>query len=130
MARSLNSVFLIGNVGGDPDVKTTDSGVTVANLSLATSEEWKDKAGEKQERTTWHNLVAWRGLADICSQYVKKGDKLFVRGHLQTQTWEKEGQKHYKTVVVLDELIMLGGKHGEASAPDGPAAADDSDLPF
>ena len=108
MSRGLNKVQLIGHLGGDPDIKYTQSGTPVANVSLATTEQWT-KDGEKQTRTTWHKIVAWRKLAEIVGEYCKKGQLIYVEGKLQTDEWEKDGQKHYTTKVVIDQMIMLGG---------------------
>jgi len=123
MARSLNKVMLIGNTGGDPELKYTQAGVAVVSFSMATSEQWKDKDGNPQEKTEWHSVTAWRKLAEIVGQYVKKGDRIFIEGKLQTRSWDDAatGAKRYKTEVVADQLIMLGNK---ASAADAPAAGD------
>ena len=146
---SVNKVILIGNIGSDPEVKTTPSGVQVANFSLATTESWTDKAGERQERAEWHRLVLWRKLAEIAGQYLKKGAKIYIEGKLQTRSWEDQsGQKRYTTEVVVDQMEMLDGKgqtknldetpYTRSSDYDGvePAAdpagsgSDDDDLPF
>jgi len=128
MAGHLNQVQLIGNVGGDPEIKTLQNGSVVANFSIATSESWKDKStGEKKERTEWHRIVVWNeGLCSVIEQYVRKGSKVFVQGELQTRDWEKDGQKHYSTEVVLTgfkaNLILLGDGGGrKASDPNGNA---------
>ncbi|MBI2502771.1 MAG: single-stranded DNA-binding protein [Candidatus Latescibacteria bacterium] len=143
----VNKVILIGNIGADPEVKYTASGVPVANFSLATSESWTDKSsGQRQERTEWHRLVLWRKLAEIAGQYLKKGSKIYVEGRLQTRSWDDQsGQKRYMTEVVVDDMQMLDGRGdsgygGEMSQPGGSqAAADagppgaplaDDDLPF
>ncbi|MFZ5692477.1 MAG: single-stranded DNA-binding protein [Pseudomonadota bacterium] len=128
MAGHLNQVQLIGNVGGDPELKTLQNGSVVANFSIATSESWKDKAtGEKKERTEWHRIVVWNeGLCGVIEQYVRKGSKVFVQGEMQTRDWEKDGVKHYSTEVVLTgfkaNLILLGDGGGrKASDPKGNA---------
>jgi single-strand DNA-binding protein len=155
----LNKVTLIGNLGADPEVRTTSNGNKVANFSLATGRQWTSPSGEKQEKTEWHKCIAWnsrgdRGpqLADIIEKYVKKGDKLFVEGAIEYRQYEdKEKQTRYVTEINVRELILLGGGRGEgASAPapraraaaggksssgdgfeDFPAAMDgDDDLPF
>ena len=96
MSRGVNKVILIGNLGSDPEVKFTPSGVPVTNFNLATSETWTDKSGERQERTEWHRLVLWRRLAEIAGQYLKKGGKIYVEGKLQTRSWDDQsGQKRY-----------------------------------
>jgi single-strand DNA-binding protein len=138
----VNKVILIGNLGSDPEVKYTPSGVPVANFSLATTESWTDRNGERQERTEWHRLVLWRKLAEIAGQYLKKGSKLYVEGKLQTRSWEDQsGQKRYTTEVVVNDMQMLDGR-GEpahAESPSRETAADfgapaeagsDDDLPF
>jgi single-strand DNA-binding protein len=118
MAGSVNKVILIGNLGKDPEVRTMQNGNKVANLSLATSENWKDKAtGERKEKTEWHRVVIFGNLADIAEKYLKKGSKVYVSGALQTRKWQnKEGQDQYSTEVVLQgyggELTMLDGKGG------------------
>ena len=128
MAGHLNQVQLIGNVGGDPEIKNLDNGGIVANFSIATSESWKDKAtGEKKERTEWHRIVVWNeGLCSVIENYVRKGSKVFVQGELQTREWEKDGVKRYSTEVVLTgfkaNLILLGDGGGrKASDPKGNA---------
>ena len=149
MARGVNKVILIGNLGADPEVRYTPDGAPVANFNLATSESWNDRSsGEKQERTEWHRLVVWRKLAEIAGQYLKKGSKIYIEGKLQTRSWEDQsGQKRYTTEVVVNELQMLdsrgeggGGGGGGISRDPGPAAqpesgpppgvAEDDDLPF
>jgi len=118
MAGSVNKVILIGNLGKDPEVRTMQNGNKVANLSLATSENWRDKAtGERKEKTEWHRVVIFGNLADIAEKYLKKGSKVYVSGSLQTRKWQnKEGQDQYSTEVVLQgyggELTMLDGKGG------------------
>ena len=127
MAGSVNKVILVGNLGADPDVRTMQSGDKVVNLSLATSESWKDKAsGERKENTQWHRVVVFnQGLVNVCENYLKKGSKLYIEGQLETRSWEQDGQKKYTTEVVLrpfrGELTMLdsrnsGGDFGGDSA--------------
>ncbi|HXO37031.1 MAG TPA: single-stranded DNA-binding protein [Candidatus Acidoferrum sp.] len=112
MAKSVNKVILVGNLGKDPEVKFTPSGVPVAKFSLATNERFKDKAGEWQDRTEWHNIVAWQRLAEIVGEYVKKGSKIYIEGRLQTSSWEdkQSGEKKYRTEVVASDLVLLGGR--------------------
>src|SRR5215469_9907183 len=122
MAKSVNKVILVGNVGKDPDIKYTPSGVPVAKVSLATNEKYKDKSGEWQERTEWHNLVFWQRLAEIVGEYVKKGSKVYVEGRLQTSSWEdkQSGEKKYRTEIVVADLVLLGANgngNGEHSRP-------------
>jgi single-strand DNA-binding protein len=138
MARGLNKVTLIGNLGKDPELKYTNSGVAVATFSLATSDSWKDQEGNMQERTEWHNIVAWRKLAEICGQYLKKGSQVYIEGKIQTRNYlDKEGVKKYITEIVADQLLMLGSGGGrpQAEQADGipmpePAPSKDEDLPF
>jgi len=115
MSRSLNKVQLIGNLGKDPELKYTPSGVAVATFSIATSESWKDQDGNQQEKTEWHNIVAWRKLAEICGEYLKKGKKVYLEGKLQTRNYEKDGIKRYVTEIVADQLIMLDSGGGKGS---------------
>ena len=117
MAKSVNKVILVGNLGKDPEVKYTPSGVPVAKFSLATNERYKDKGGEWQERTEWHNIVAWQRLAEIVGEYVKKGSKIYIEGRLQTSSWEdkQSGEKKYKTEIIAQDLVLLGGR-GEGDA--------------
>ena len=111
MARSVNKATLVGNVGKDPEVKFLPSGSAVANFTLATSERFKDKSGELQERTEWHSLVAYQRLAEIVRDYVKKGSKLYIEGRIQTRSWDdKDGQKKYKTEIVVNELVLLSAR--------------------
>ena len=112
MAKSVNKVILIGNLGKDPEVKYTPSGTPVAKFSLATNERYKDKAGEWQERTEWHNIVAWQRLAEIVGEYVKKGSKIYIEGRLQTSSWEdkQSGEKKYRTEIVANDLVLLSGR--------------------
>lgn len=120
MARGVNKVILIGNLGGDPEVRYTPSGAAVVNVNLATNESWTDRSGERQERTEWHRLVLWSKLAEIAGQYLRKGSKVFVEGRLQTRSWDDQsGQKRYTTEVVVNDLQMLDGR-GEADAAGGP----------
>jgi single-strand DNA-binding protein len=122
MAASLNKVMLIGNVGKDPEIRRTQDGRPIASLSLATSESWRDKqTGEKRERTEWHRIVVMNdGLAKLVEQYVKKGAKLYIEGHLQTRKWEHDGVERYTTEVVLQgfnaTLTMLDGKDTTSEA--------------
>lgn len=117
MSRSLNKVTLIGNLGNDPEVRSTTGGNRVATFSLATSRSWNDASGTKQEKTEWHRCVVWNTknsqLADIVEKYVKKGDKLYVEGRIEYRQWQdKENQTRYSTEINVRELIMLGGGRG------------------
>jgi len=110
--KSLNRVTLIGNLGKDPEVKFTPSGTPVAKIALATNERFKDKNGEWQDRTEWHNVVLWQRLAEIAGEYLKKGGKVYIEGRLQTRSWDDKqtNQKKYMTEVVASDLILLGGR--------------------
>lgn len=159
MARSLNRVTLIGNLGADPEIRTTPNGSKVAQFSLATSRQWNSASGEKQEKTEWHKCVAWNaargsGLADIIERYAKKGDKLYVEGRIEYRQYEdKDKQTRYVTEINVREILLLGGRGGGsdfdsgsrpakagAAAKPGAAAAGfeefpeamdgDDDLPF
>lgn len=111
MARGVNKVILVGNLGNDPEVKYTNNGTAVANASLAVNESWKDKSGEKQERTEWVRLIFWSKLAEIAGEYLKKGSQIYVEGKLQTRKWQdRDGQDRYTTEVAVSDLQMLGGK--------------------
>ena len=147
----VNKVILVGNLGSDPEVRSTPGGQRVANFRLATSRQWTGQDGQKQEKTEWHSIVAWGKLADICERYLQKGKQIYVEGRLETRTWQdKEGQTKYKTEIICEQMQMLGragDKGGDVpyegpargSAPDergsdenlqpAPGGADD-DLPF
>lgn len=139
----VNKVILIGNLGKDPEVKYLENNVAVAKFPLATSETWKDRTtGEKKEHTEWHNIVLWRGLAEVVEKYLKKGQKVYIEGKLKTRSWEdKDGNKRYTTEIVADNMTMLSPKDGGesivsdspvAKEPDLAPATDDKtdDLPF
>ncbi|MGH7721117.1 MAG: single-stranded DNA-binding protein, partial [Gemmatimonadaceae bacterium] len=124
MSRSLNKVSLIGNLGADPEVRSTSGGNRVATFSLATSRTWTGATGEKQEKTEWHRCVVWNSktstLADIVERYLKKGDKVFVEGRIEYRQWQdKDNQTRYSTEINVRELIMLSGRSGVAEAQDG-----------
>lgn len=119
MARGLNKVMLIGNLGGDPDIRYTTQGDAVANFSLATAEQWQ-KDGEKHSRTTWHKIVAWRKLAEIIGEWCKKGQQIYVEGKLTVEEWEKDGIKRQTTKIVIDQMIMLGGGDRDAQPRQEP----------
>jgi single-strand DNA-binding protein len=109
----VNKVILVGRLGKDPDVRNLDNGAVVANFTIATSESYKDKTtGEKKEVTEWHNIVLWRGLAEIAQKYLHKGDLVYIEGKLRTRSWEKEGVTRYTTEVVADNMTMLGARGG------------------
>jgi single-strand DNA-binding protein len=152
--KSVNKVILLGNLGKDPEVKYTPSGTPVAKITLATNERFKDKSGEWQDRTEWHNVVLWQRLAEIAGEYLKKGGKVYIEGRLQTRSWDDKtsGQKKYMTEVVASDLVLLGGRGegggaGESSGsyskgasgnnfdqrapePEHAAPISDEDIPF
>lgn len=145
MARSLNKATLIGNVGGDPDVRTTASGNRVAKLSMATSQSFQDRAGQQQERTQWHRLTFFGKLVDIVEQWVKKGDRLYVEGRIDySQSQDEHGNVRYWTDIIVQQMIMLGSRGGPDGEPGSqgsggayqpttqpaPVAEPDDDLPF
>lgn len=132
MARGVNRVTLIGNLGNDPDIRYTASGAAVANISLATAESWKDKnTGEQQERTEWHRIVFFGRLAEIVGEYLRKGAQVYVEGRLQTRKWEdKEGKDRYTTEIVANEMQMLGSRSGGSTNYDSaPRSATPDNTP-
>ena len=113
---SVNKVILVGNLGRDPEMRYMPNGEAVCNFSIATTDSWKDKSGQKQERTEWHNIVMYRKLAEIAGEYLKKGRPVYVEGRLQTRKWQtKEGQDRYTTEIIADQMQMLGGRDGGGS---------------
>ncbi len=128
MAKSVNKVILIGNVGKDPELRSTPSGTAVAKFSLATNERFKDKSGEWQERTEWHNVVVWQRLAEIASEYLKKGSKVYIEGRLQTHSWDDKttNQKKYMTEVVANDLVLLSGRGGDGGNNDAGSRSQSS----
>lgn len=139
MSRSLNKVMLIGNLGADPEVRTTNNGGRVATLSIATSRQWTGQNGEKQEKTDWHRVICWNnakgsGLADVAERFLKKGDRVYVEGRIEYRTWEdREKQTRYTTEIIAREMIMLspkgGGGGGGAGGVGGAGAVDAADEP-
>jgi single-strand DNA-binding protein len=128
VSRSLNKVTLIGNLGADPEVRTTSGGGRVATFSLATSRSWNSQSGEKQEKTEWHRCVVWNSkvstLADVVERYLKKGDKVYVEGRIEYRQWQdKEGQTRYTTEINVRELLMLSGRQGGGEGYEGDAPA-------
>ncbi|HEY6923871.1 MAG TPA: single-stranded DNA-binding protein, partial [Steroidobacteraceae bacterium] len=121
MARGVNKVILIGNLGADPETRAMPSGSTVANLRIATSESWRDKtSGEQQERTEWHRVALFGRLAEIASEYLRKGSQVYIEGSLRTRKWQdKQGQERYSTEIVGNELQMLGGRGGAGGGAEG-----------
>ena len=148
MARSLNKAMIIGNLGADPEVRSTQGGTRVATLSVATSRSWNDRSGVQQERTEWHRVVAWDRLAEICERFLKKGDRVYVEGRIEYRQWEgQDGQTRYTTEIRARDMVMLGGRgdgriEAGAGASAGQAAeteysdfsnealAGEDDLPF
>ena len=131
----VNKAILVGRLGKDPEVRYLESGVAVANFPIATSEAYKDRTtGERKEQTEWHNIVLWRGLAEVAEKYLKKGDMIYVEGKLKTRSWEKDGVTRYTTEIVGDSMTMLSGKSGgtegsqqqaaQSTTPSQPAAAE------
>ena len=149
MARSLNKALLIGNLGSDPEIRTTTDGTKVAGLSVATNRNWTDRDGQAQERTEWHRVVAWANLAEIAEQYLSRGDRVYIEGEIQYRSYEdRDGATRYVTEIRARELVMLGGRDNGASeattsvhdgvrepvpagaAGDEPTVLADDDLPF
>ncbi|HSH71826.1 MAG TPA: single-stranded DNA-binding protein [Methylophilaceae bacterium] len=109
---SVNKVILVGNLGRDPEMRYMPNGEAVCNFSIATTDNWKDKNGQKQERTEWHNIVIYRKLAEIAGEYLKKGRPVYIEGRLQTRKWEKDGVTRYTTEIIADQMQMLGSREG------------------
>lgn len=145
MSRSLNKATIIGNLGTDPEVRSTNTGTRVATLSVATSRRWTSRSGEQQEKTEWHRVVCWDKMAEICERYLKKGDRVYIEGRIEYRQWEgQDGQTRYTTEIRAMEMIMLGSAGGRDSYPEGQPAgsgadysdfsndalAGDDDLPF
>ena len=152
MSGSVNKVILVGRLGKDPEVKSTPSGTTVTKFSIATDEKFTDRAGEKQERTEWHNIVAWAKLGEICGQYLRKGKLVYIEGSLRTESWEDKEtkQKKYRTEIVAQQMQMLdragdsegggGGGYSQSAGRKAPSASssasgnspdfEDDDVPF
>ena len=128
---SVNKVILMGNLGRDPEVRFMPNGDAVCNFSIATTDSWKDKAGERQEKTEWHNIVMYRRLAEIAGEYLKKGRPVYLEGRLQTRKWQtKEGQDRYTTEVIADSMQMLGGRDGAPAQESRPSAQLDNKNEF
>ncbi len=135
--RGVNKVILVGNLGNDPETRYMPSGSAVTNLSVATNELWKDKqTGEQKDRTEWHKVAMFGRLAEIAAEYLRKGSQVYIEGKLRTSKYEKEGQTHYSTEIIADQMQMLGGKQGQAGSapsekPSQPGPEDfDDDIPF
>jgi len=145
---SVNKAILIGNLGSDVEFRSTSGGQNVANFSIATNRVYNDRNGQRQEQTEWHKIVAWGRLAEICEQYLKKGDAVYIEGRLQTRSWEDQsGQQRWTTEIVAQEMTMLGGgggsggggsrgdrggseAHGEPDSSPPTVAEEDDDVPF
>ena len=117
----VNRVILIGNLGKDPEIRSLEGGVKVANFSLATTESYKGKNGEKVDQTEWHNIVLWRGLAEVAENYLKKGNSIYVEGKIRTRDWtDKDGNKRYTTEIIADNMVMLGGRRDQSDNGNNP----------
>ena len=131
MSRGLNKVMIIGNLGRDPEMRYTPSGRPVTTFSVATSRTWNTADGEKRVETEWFNVVAWSSLAEICKQYLSKGQQVYIEGRLQTRQWDDaEGKKHTAVEIVASEMIMLGDRRESAEASPDSEAADEDEFPF
>ncbi|HSM08035.1 MAG TPA: single-stranded DNA-binding protein [Gemmatimonadota bacterium] len=135
MSRSLNKAQIIGNLGADPEIRSTTSGVRVATLSVATSRSWTDRSGQPQEKTEWHRVVCWDKLAEICERYLKRGDRVYIEGRIEYRQWEgQDGQTKYTTEIRAREMIMLGGSGdgggSSRSRDDNYASVPSSDQDF
>lgn len=132
---SVNKVIIIGNLGADPEVRTTGAGQTVATLRIATSERWQDKSGQKSERTEWHRVIVWGKQAELCKEYLAKGRQVYIEGRLQTRDWnDKEGNKRYTTEIVAQRIQFLGSAAGRPSRGDDagdsiPQSTGDTSMP-
>ena len=130
----LNKAILIGRLGKDPELRYTQDGVAVANFSVATSEEWKDKNGEKQERTEWHDIVAWKRLGEICGEYLSKGKQVYVEGRIQTRSWDKDGVTQYRKEIIASDIQFLSPKNEDSyekpQEPPGGIDPEDEEIPF
>lgn len=136
----VNKVILVGNLGRDPEIRTLESGVKVATFSLATTESYKGKDGNRVEQTEWHNIVLWRGLAEVAERFLKKGNQIYIEGKIRTRSYEKDGQKKYVSEIVADNMTMLGGKRESSdpqdyqqpssNLPEDISVPGDDDLPF
>jgi single-strand DNA-binding protein len=123
----VNKVILVGNLGKDPEVRHLENGAAVANFSIATSESYKDKSGNRQEQTEWHNIVLWRGLAEIAEKYLKKGSQIYIEGKLKTRNWQdKDGNTRYTTEVVGDNMTMLGSRSSSDNSGSAPSDSNES----
>jgi single-strand DNA-binding protein len=131
----VNKVILLGNLGADPEVRYTADGTAVCRFRIATTEKFKDRQGNMQERTEWHRIVAWRKLAEICGQYLSKGKQVYIEGKIRNDSWEQEGVKRYSYEIVADTMQMLGGPGNRVQEPEPPfgppeGGAPEDDIPF
>ena len=135
----MNKAMVIGNLGNDPEIRYTQKGAAVATFSVATTEKWKDADGVQQEHTDWHRIVAWKGLAEICGDHLKKGSKVYIEGKIQTRKWEENGIIRYTTEIIAKSMEMLGGKNVDKESASPSAArgnnvdnppAPDTEVPF
>lgn len=137
----INKVILVGNLGKDPEVRSLESGAKVANFTLATSESYKNRDGQRVTQTEWHNIVLWRGLAEIAEKFLRKGNQVYIEGKIRTRAWDdKDGNKRYTTEILGDNLTMLGGRRDDAEGDTGPTPVPNTpdedvsdekdDLPF
>jgi len=124
MAKSVNKVILLGTLGRDPEIKYTPSGMALAKFSIATNDRFKDKEGNWQDRTEWHNIVAFQRTAEVLGEYVKKGDRLYIEGKLQTSSWEDKqtGEKKYRTEIVANDVVLIGGRRDASGSEQGGGA--------
>jgi single-strand DNA-binding protein len=131
MARGVNKVILIGHLGADPETRSLPSGMTVANLRVATSESWKDKqTGEQQERTEWHRVALFGRLGEIAAEYLRKGSQVYIEGSIRTRKWQdKDGNDRFSTEIVANDMQMLGGRAGAGAGPSGPSGPRDRGPP-
>jgi len=131
MARGLNKVMVIGDVGRDPEMRYMPSGCPVTSFSVATTRNWTNSEGERREETEWFNVVAWGNLAEICKQYLRKGQQVYIEGRLQTRSWEdREGRKRFRTELVANEMILLGSRRGTSSEAVESNAGGEEEFPF
>ena len=135
----MNKAMVIGNLGNDPEIRYTQKGTAVATFSIATTERWKDADGVQQEHTEWHKIVAWKGLAEICGDHLKKGSKVYIEGKMQTRKWEENGISRYTTEIIAKSMEMLGGKSFDKETTSSSAArgnngdnppSPDAEVPF
>ena len=130
MAGGVNKVILVGNLGRDPEVRHLENGTPVASFSLATSESYKDRTtGERKTVTEWHNVVLWRGLAEVAEKYLHKGDQVYIEGKLRTRSWEKDGATRYSTEIIGDNMTMLGSKGSQSGGDSGQGESYASSAP-